>query len=76
MTAKEITFSASAGRFEGNSLFVERDFTGNMITVKAVLKENPAMTREVTIFIKKKEDDAQLKTMDEVMPGGRKRRRN
>jgi len=56
MTAKEITFSATAGRFEGNSLFVERDFTGERITVKAILKSNPAQTKEVTIYIKKKEE--------------------
>jgi hypothetical protein len=76
LTSKDITFSASAGRFEGNSLFVERDFTGDSITVKAILKSNPQQTKEVTIYIKRKDDNGQLKTMDEVLqsPPSRKRK--
>lgn len=80
MTAKEITFSSSDGRFEGNSLFLERDFAKEFVTVKAVLKENPSMTKEVTIYIKKKEDNELLKTTDEILQGsqnrGKGKRRN
>lgn len=67
LTAKEIIFTATAGRFEGNSLFIDKDFTDDKVTVKAVLKDNTAQFRQVTIYIKKKEDNEKLKTVSEVM---------
>ena len=53
LTAKEINFTASAGRFEGNSLFIDNNFAGDKITVKAVLKATPAVFKDTTIYIKK-----------------------
>ena len=53
LTAKEINFTASAGKFEGNSLFIENNIAEEKIIVKAVLKSNPAMFKETTIYIKK-----------------------
>lgn len=66
MTEKEITLSASAGSFEGNSLFIDSTFKEAKITVKAVLKNNPAVFREVTIYIKTTILDEKLKTADEL----------
>ena len=45
------------------------------ITVKAVLKENIALVKETTIYIKKKEDNEKLKTAEEVLqPSGKSRK--
>jgi hypothetical protein len=75
LTARQINFTASAGTFDGNSLFIDRGFSGEKITVTAVLKENAAITKEITIYIKKKEDNEILKTNEEVLkPSGRKRK--
>jgi hypothetical protein len=74
LTAKEIIFSTTDGRFEGNSLILDTAFKGEKVTVKAVLKENPALWKEVTIYIKKLIDTEKLKTMEEVM--GSPSRRN
>lgn len=75
LTTKEISFSASAGSFEGNSLLLDKDATIEKVTVKAVLKANPAIYKETTIYIKKLPDNERLKTNDEVMrPAGRNRR--
>src|SRR4051812_20198994 len=52
MTPKEIELTSSAGKFSGNSLFIDTSFKGAKITVKAVLKENSAMWKEMTFFIK------------------------
>jgi hypothetical protein len=75
---KEITFTASAGRWEGNSLLIDTSFKGEKIIVKAVLKNNPAIWKETTIYIKKVETAERLKTMDEIMnaPSGSRRRRS
>src|SRR5687768_18191566 len=51
LTAKEINFTASSGSFDGNSLFIDSSFNGKKITVKAILKQNPQIYREVTIYI-------------------------
>lgn len=72
LTAKEISFTASAGRFEGNSLFIETDAAIEKVMVKATLKANPAIYKETSIYIKKLPDNEHLKTTDEIMrPAGR-----
>lgn len=77
LTAKEITFSASAGRFEGNDLVVDSGFKGDKILVKAVLKENPSVWKEVSIYIKKLETVERLKTVEEILnqPAPRRNKR-
>jgi hypothetical protein len=67
LTSKEINFTASAGKFDGNSLFIARDYSGEKITVKAMLKDNSAIVKDTTIYIKKREEDERLKTSDEVL---------
>lgn len=76
LTNKEIAFTASAGKFEGNSLVLEKDFKGDSVSVKAVLKNNPAVWKEVIIYIKKFESAERLKTIDEIMNTPRRNKRN
>ena len=78
LTSKEIQFSASACTFSGNELVIPYDFASDKITVKAVLKSNPSMWLERTIWIKKK-PDGELPTKDEIlqdMKSKPRRRRN
>ncbi|HTL07769.1 MAG TPA: hypothetical protein VL307_05910 [Chitinophagaceae bacterium] len=75
MTAREIIFTSTAGRFEGNSLYLDDKQPEEKITVKAVLRENPAIAKEVVIYIKKLPDNEPLKSKEEVMQPSRKRRR-
>jgi hypothetical protein len=70
LTDKEIIFSCAEAKFEGTELVIPIDFKEEKVTVKAVLKSNPAVAIEKTIWIKKKPDDEWLPTKDEVMPGG------
>lgn len=67
LTAKDITFTSSYGKFDGNSLIIDSAFTGEKVSVKAVLKNNPSLWREVTIYMKKVESTERLKTLDEVL---------
>jgi hypothetical protein len=67
LTAKEIEFSSSACKFSGNELIIPADFKEEKITLKAVLKSNPAVVIEKTIWIKKKPDPDVLPTKDEIM---------
>lgn len=77
LTAKEILFSSSACGFSGNELIIPADFKEEKITIKAVLKTNPATSIEKTIWIKKLPDPELLPTKDEIMkdkPKGKNRR--
>ena len=52
MTAKEVEFSCPAARFEGNELIIPADFKEEKVTIKAILKSNPAIILIKTIWIK------------------------
>ena len=66
LSSKEIQFSSSACEFSGNELILPPDFNGEKITVKAVLKSNPSVAKEITIWVKKK-PDPKLPTRDEIL---------
>ena len=74
LSSKEINFSANAGKFEGNSLILDSSFAGEKVTIKAVLKSNPAISREVTIYVKKVIVQEKLKTVDEILNEPSKRK--
>ncbi len=57
LSTKEIEFTASGGVFAGNELFIPLDFAEEKVVVKAVLREKPALWREVTIWVKRKTED-------------------
>ena len=67
MTAKELNFTSSHCQFTGNELFVPHDFKEEKVTVKAVMKNNPSMWVERTIWIKKIPDPDRLPTQEEVI---------
>jgi hypothetical protein len=48
------------------------------VTVKAVLKNNSAIWKEIDIYIKKVEDNERLRTVDEILntPSSRRNKRN
>ena len=73
MTPKEVDLTSSAGTFSGNSLFIDSSFKGPKITVKAILKENPSMWKEMTFFIKTTNSHERLKTTDELMEEWKKK---
>jgi hypothetical protein len=67
LDSTEIIFWASDGKFYGNTLLVDKDFNKEKIDIKVTLRENPAITKEFTMYIKRKQDDELLKTTDELM---------
>ena len=63
----QLTFTASAGDFKGNSLWLSKDFKPNKVSFKVVLKANPAQHKEFDMYIKQKPDEEKLKTNEEIM---------
>lgn len=72
----EITFSASDGKFFGNSLWIDPKFAKEKVSIKAVLRSNPALFKEFDIYIKKIPNPARLKTEEEIMKEGKQKSRH
>jgi hypothetical protein len=67
LDSNNLTFSANTGFFKGNDLFIDSSYAGETITVKAVLKNNPSIWKETTIYIRKRPFTEPLKTSDEIL---------
>ncbi|HET6994459.1 MAG TPA: hypothetical protein VFI06_05740 [Chitinophagaceae bacterium] len=67
LTAKEIEFSSSCCSFSGNELIIPANTREEKIVIKAVLKTNPTMWIEKTIWIKKLPDPEFLPTKEEIL---------
>jgi hypothetical protein len=74
LSSKEIQFSTNIGEFEGNDLVLPADMKPEKVTVKAVLKSNPAVWKETTIWIKTLPEPEKLPTNEEILkqPGKKK----
>ncbi len=67
LDSTEIAFSASDGKFFGNTLWVDPNFSKEKISIKAVLRSNPELYKEFDIYIKKIPNPEKLKSLDEIM---------
>lgn len=72
LTSKELDFTASSCKFSGNELVIPADFSGEKITVRAILKNNPSLVIEKTLWIKRRPDPETLPTKEEVMRSKRR----
>lgn len=66
LDSTHITLISNTGFFKGNDLFIDSSYKGGTVTVKAILKNNPAIWKETTIYIRKRGFDEPLKTNDEI----------
>jgi hypothetical protein len=74
LTEKDVILSCASAKFEGNEVYIPEDFSEKKVTIKAVLRSNPAISVERTIWIKQVPDPA-LPTRDEIMRNTPGRRR-
>lgn len=61
-----VIFKSSAGKFEGNNLWIDHDFKAEKVTISVTLKQNTAQHISFDIYIKQK-PDGPLKSIDEIM---------
>ncbi len=79
LDSTQLSFISSYGKFTGNSLWLPFDATEEKVNITVILKQNANRAIYKTIYIKKKNDDAQLKTVDEVLthpPKNKSKNRN
>lgn len=67
LDSTEIIFSASDGKFFGNTLWVDPHFSKEKISIKAVLRSNPQLHKEFDMYIKKIPNPEKLKSVDEIL---------
>jgi hypothetical protein len=67
LSAKEIAFTSSYGAFDGNELILPAECTVQKLTIKAVLKSDPSLWKEITVWVKKRPDDEVLPTTEEIL---------
>ncbi len=67
LSEKDIQFTSSDGKFEGNSLYLEPSFSKEKVTVKAVSRQNPRLQQEMDIYIKQASENERLPTVEEVL---------
>ncbi|MGV3658508.1 MAG: hypothetical protein ACO1NX_11150 [Chitinophagaceae bacterium] len=75
LDSSQIQFSANTGFFKGNDLFIDSSYTADSVVVKAVLKKDPAVWKQVVIYIRKRGFDEPLKTDEEIFNDMQKDRR-
>jgi hypothetical protein len=67
LDSTQVIFKSSAGKFFGNSLWIEPDFKLDKISIEVVCRQNPALQKKFDMYIKRKPDNEQLKTVDEIL---------
>ncbi len=67
LDSSEIIFTASDGKFFGNQLWIDPNFSKEKISIRAVLRSNPALHKEFDIYIKKIPNPVKLKSEDDIL---------
>ena len=67
LDSTKLSFISSYSKFYGNSLLVPFEANEEKADITVILKSNPNKVIYKTIFIKKKNDDSLLKTIDEII---------
>ena len=67
LDSTKVLFISDAGFFKGNDLFIDSSYKGETARVKAILKSNPSVHKEVVIYIRKRGFTEPLKTNEEIM---------
>lgn len=75
LDTSDIVFTSNTGHFKGNDLYIDSSYTGETVTVRAQLRHNPKLWKEVTIYIRKRGFDEPLKTEDEILNDMRRQRK-
>lgn len=67
LSEKQLSFSATGGKFDGNSLILDTGFLEEKVTVRAVLRSDTSIAKSVTIYLKKQAETERVKTKAEIL---------
>jgi hypothetical protein len=75
LDSNDVRLVSNAGMFRGNDLFIDSSFTDEFVKVKAVLRSNPKVHKEIMIYIRKRGFDEPLQTNDEIISDMQRRKK-
>jgi hypothetical protein len=67
LMSNEIEFKSTAGKWDGNSIILEKNTKIDSVVITAWLKEKPELKKSVTVYVKRVEIDPPLKTEKELL---------
>jgi hypothetical protein len=67
LDSSHVRFTCNTGYFLGNDLFIDSSYNGENVTVRAFLRTNPKIWKEVVIYIRKRGFDEPLKDEKELL---------
>jgi len=67
LDSTQLSFSTSAGQFQGNNLWINKAFLDKKVTIQVVLKTDTTLHKKFDIYIKQNPDNEPLKTADEII---------
>jgi hypothetical protein len=67
LDSTQVLLISDGGFFKGNDLFIDSSYKGETVRVKAVLKTDPSIHKEVVIYIRKRGFTEPLKTNEEIL---------
>lgn len=67
LDSTDIIFITSDGKFYGNTLWLDPNFSKEKVTIKVILRNNTAVGKQFDMYIKKIPNPKKLKTVDEVL---------
>jgi hypothetical protein len=67
LDSTQVLLISDGGFFKGNDLFIDSSYKGETVRVKAVLKTNSSVHKEVVIYIRKRGFTEPLKTNEEIL---------
>lgn len=76
LDSTHVKFTCSAGKMVGNVLQLDTAEKADCVIVTAFLKDNPAIRREIRVYVKKLIAEEPLKTSEELIDGWHKQRKN
>ncbi len=69
LDSTHLIFTSNVGKFFGNTLLIDKNETAEKVIVKTQLRKDTKIYKEFEIFIKKKPNDENLKTVEELFNG-------
>jgi len=67
LMSNEVEFRSTAGKWDGNSLIIDKESKIDSVVITVWLKEKPEIKKSVTMYVKKIEVEPPLKTEKELL---------
>ncbi len=74
LDTSHVSLSCNTGHFLGNDLFIDSSYTEETVKVKAVLRSQPQISKEIIIYIRKRGFDEPLSENEIYLPVQNRRR--